>query len=60
MSSDEFYLKFEAKGDAFEWAYPPKKGTPEYNDYVSELRGYWQKGSLLDMSPTLTSVMVGM
>ena len=60
MSSDEFYLKFEAKGDAFEWAYPPKKGTQEYNDYVSELRGYWQKGSLLDMSPTLTSVMVGM
>ena len=60
MSSDEFYLKFEAKGDAFEWAYPPKKGTPEYSDYVSELRGYWQKGSLLDMSPTLTSVMVGM
>ena len=60
MGSDEFYLKFEAKGDAFEWAYPPKKGTPEYNDYVSELRGYWQKGSLLEMSPTLTSVMVGM
>lgn len=60
MGSDEFYLKFEAKGDAFEWAYPPKKGTPEYNDYVSELRGYWQKGYLLDMSPTLTSVMVGM
>lgn len=60
MPSDEFYLKFEAKGDAFEWAYPPKKGTTEYSDYVSELRGYWQKGSLLDMSPTLTSVMVGM
>lgn len=60
MSSDEFYLKFEAKGDAFEWVYPPKKGTPEYSDYVSELRGYWQKGSFLEMSPTLTSVMVGM
>lgn len=60
MNSDEFYLKFEAKGDAFEWAYPPKKGTQEYSDYVSELRGYWQKGSLLDMSPTLTSVIVGM
>lgn len=60
MSSDEFYLKFEAKGDAFEWAYPPKKGTPEYDDYVKELRGYWKKGTLLDMSPTLASVMVGM
>lgn len=60
MGSDEFYLKFEAKGDAFEWAYPPKKGTQEYGDYVSELRGYWQKGSLLDMSPTLASVLVGM
>ena len=60
MSSDEFYLKFEAKGDAFEWAYPPKKGTPEYDDYVKELRGYWKKGTLLDMSPTLTSVIVGM
>ena len=60
MSSDEFYLKFEAKGDAFEWAYPPKKGTPEYDDYVKELRGYWKQGTLLDMSPTLTSVLVGM
>lgn len=60
MSSDEFYLKFEAKGDAFEWAYPPKKGTPEYDDYVKELRGYWKKDTLLDMSPTLTSVLVGM
>ena len=60
MSSDEFYLKFEAKGDTFEWAYPPKKGTPEYDDYVKELRGYWKKGTLLDMSPTLTSVIVGM
>lgn len=60
MGSDEFYLKFEAKGDAFEWAYPPKKGSQEYSDYVSELSGYWEKGSLLDMSPTLTSVMVGM
>ena len=60
MSSDEFYLKFEAKGDAFEWAYPPKKGTPEYDDYVKELRGYWKQGTLLDMSPTLTSVIVGM
>lgn len=60
MSSDEFYLKFEAKGDAFEWAYPPKKGTTEYDDYVKELRGYWKKGTLLDMSPTLTSVLVGM
>lgn len=60
MSSDEFYLKFEAKGDAFEWAYPPKKGTPEYDDYVSELRGYWKKDTLLHMSPTLTSVIVGM
>lgn len=60
MSSDEFYLKFEAKGDAFEWAYPPEKGTSKYYDYVNELRGYWKKGSLLDMSPTLTSVIVGM
>ena len=60
MSSDEFYLKFEAKGDAFEWVYPPAKGTPEYYDYVNELRGYWKRGTLLDMSPTLTSVIVGM
>jgi hypothetical protein len=60
MSSDEFYLKFEAKGDAFEWVYPPAKGTPDYYDYVNELRGYWKKGTLLDMSPTLTSVIVGM
>lgn len=41
MDPDEFVLKFEARGDKFEMAYPPSQGTEEYNNYVSELKGYW-------------------
>lgn len=41
MPSDLFILKFEAKPDAWEYGYPPKKGTPEYDGYVSEMKGYW-------------------
>ena len=43
MDPDVFLLKFEAKGDAFEFAYPSNKGSDEYNGYVSELQGYWVK-----------------
>ena len=58
MSSDEFYLKYQAKGDAFEWAYPPAKGSKEYYNYVNELKGYWKgANSLLDLSPTMTGVL---
>ena len=39
MGSDEFILKFEAKGDAFEFAYPPDE--EQYQNYLSELIGYW-------------------
>ena len=39
MQSDEFILKFEAKGDAFEFAYPPD--SEQYENYLSELKGYW-------------------
>lgn len=39
MNSDEFILKFEAKGDAFEFAYPPD--DDQYQSYLSELNGYW-------------------
>lgn len=61
MNPEVFYLKFEAKGDAFEWAYPPKKGTPEYDSYLEEVSNYWSKGeSLLDLSPTMTSVLASM
>lgn len=39
MESDAFILKFEAKGDAFEFAYPPD--DDQYQNYLSELKGYW-------------------
>lgn len=61
MPAEAFYLKFEAKGDAFEWAYPPKKGTEDYKNYVAELEGYWTASdNILDLSPTLTSVIAGL
>lgn len=41
MDADEFVLKFEARGDKFEMAYPPSQGSEEYRNYVSELEGYW-------------------
>ena len=41
MPPDLFILKFEARPDAFELAYPSAKGTETYNGYVSELKGYW-------------------
>ena len=41
MDPDMFVLKFEARGDKFEMAYPPNMNTDEYDNYVSELRGYW-------------------
>ena len=39
MDDDAFILKFEAKGDAFEFAYPPD--DEQYQNYLSELKGYW-------------------
>lgn len=36
---NEFLLKFEAKGDAFEFAYPPDED--QYQAYLSELISYW-------------------
>ena len=39
MNDDLFVLKFEAKGDAFEFAYPPDK--EQYEAYLSELKAYW-------------------
>lgn len=41
MESDDFILRFEAKGDAFEFAYPPD--DEQYQNYLSELKGYWVK-----------------
>lgn len=59
MSSDEFYLKFEAKGDAFEFAYPPD--SEQYGHYLSELKGYWKPdNNILELSPTMTNVLAGM
>ena len=57
MDSDMFILKFEAKGDSFEFAYPPD--GEQYRAYLSELKGYWLKNdSLLDLSPTLASTLI--
>lgn len=41
MDSDLFILKFESRGDKFEMAYPPERGSEEYKNYLSELEGYW-------------------
>lgn len=41
MDSDLFVLKFEARGDKFEMAYPPDRDSEEYRSYVLELKGYW-------------------
>lgn len=55
MPSDLFILKFEAKPDAFEFAYPPKKGSEQYNGYVEELENYWITASnIAELSTGLT------
>lgn len=57
MDPDAFVLKFEAKGDAFEFAYPPDE--EQYQSYLSELKAYWLRAdSILDLSPTLASTMI--
>ncbi len=57
MDPDLFILKFEAKGDAFEFAYPPD--SDQYQEYLSELKGYWLKeDNLLTLSPALTGAML--
>ena len=56
MGADAFVLKFEAKGDAFEFAYPPDE--EQYQNYLSELKGYWLNDSLLDYSPALTTALL--
>ena len=58
MDADLFVLKFEAKCDAFEFAYPPD--SEDYKSYLSELKGYWvkDKQSLLDLSPALTGAIL--
>lgn len=51
MNPDLFILKFEAKGDAFEFAYPPDDET--YKAYLSELKGYWiGNTNILDVTGT--------
>lgn len=59
MDDDLFVLKFEARGDKFELAYPPDRGSKEYWNYVSELKGYWLKETTpLDVStPLLTTIL---
>ena len=56
MDSDAFVLKFEAKGDAFEFAYPPD--SEQYQNYLEELKAYWLNDSLLDYSPALTTALL--
>lgn len=59
MDDDLFVLKFEARGDKFELAYPPDRGSEEYWNYVSELKGYWLRETTpLDVStPLLTTIL---
>jgi hypothetical protein len=59
MDDDLFVLKFEARGDKFELAYPPDRGSDEYKNYVSELKGYWLRETTpLDVStPLLTTIL---
>ena len=59
MDDDLFVLKFEARGDKFELAYPPDRGSEEYQNYVSELKGYWLRETTpLDVStPLLTTIL---
>lgn len=54
MDDELFLLKFEAKGDAFEFAYPSNPGSDEYNGYVSELKGYWIKKKKSGVKPKKT------
>ena len=59
MDPDLFVLKFEARGDSFEMAYPPSRGSEEYNNYLSELKAYWMReSSPLDLSSALTSTLL--
>lgn len=59
MDDDLFVLKFEARGDKFELAYPPDRGSEDYKNYVSELKGYWLRETTpLDVStPLLTTIL---
>lgn len=59
MDPNLFVLKFEAKGDAFEFAYPPKDhSSEEYLGYLEELRAYWLKDiEVSDLLP-VAGVMV--
>lgn len=60
MNPDLFVLKFEARGDKFEMAYPPDRNSEEYRNYVSELKAYWLGNtSLLDIAgPGMTSALL--
>ena len=61
MDNDLFILKFEAKSDAFEYAYPPERGSEEYKAYLEEMRGYWMKDTALtDLSSAFTATMVNL
>ena len=60
MDNNLFVLKFEARGDKFEMAYPPDRNSEEYRNYVSELKGYWLGNTnLLDIAgPGMTSALL--
>lgn len=60
MDPDLFILKFEARGDKFEMAYPPDRDTEEYKNYVSELKGYWLGNTnILDIAgPGMTATLL--
>lgn len=54
MDTEAFLLKFEAKSDAFEFAYPPDRD--QYQHYLEELKSYWVGN--VDMSNFWGSVVL--
>ena len=60
MDNNLFVLKFQAKGDKFEMAYPPERGTKDYDNYVTSLKSYWlgNTNSILDVAPAMVTAML--
>ena len=60
MDNELFVLKFEAHGDKMELAYPPERGTSEYQANVEELVGYWISSSPIQLTPAILSTLLNL
>ena len=59
MDSNLFVLKFEARGDKFEMAYPPDRDSEDYWNYVKDLKKFWTgSNTAVDVSPALLSALL--